>query len=89
MLYTQAQEGIEPRFDGKPVNLPPFLNNLLAEVNKYNLGDAVRIKDTSKTPVVEKNIITDYGSITDQERTDFFTTTRAHHIRGFDSSGNP
>ena len=84
-LYVQAQTKVEPPFDGKPVNLPSFLYNLKADVELYHLHPATIVQDRLS---ISHNVLTDYGSITEEMSTYFFDISRRNLLRGFDAFGS-
>ena len=80
-------------FDGKPLSLQPFLNALSADVTACHLQEAVTLSNTPALPGLAVgdpgiNILTGYGTITDDIMVAFFTETRRNQIRGADNNGN-
>ena len=87
-LFEAAQKGVHPQYDGKPTSLLPWLNALLQDVRKFHLGDALKMPmGNPGTPEV-KDILTDYGSITEADMQAFFTDDRVAQVRGVNDDGS-
>ena len=84
-LYEAAQVTIQPSFDGKPLSLQPFVNGVKTEVLRFQLLATVTITSNAVT----YNILEDYGQITEDIKTNFFTIDRACSIAGFETDGTP
>ena len=83
-LYVEAQELLKIPFNGKAANVQPFLNSLAVDVKKYGLEPAVTVRSATGT---DYNLLTQYGSFTEDDATAFFDNGRKEQILGQTATG--
>ena len=79
----------DPQHDSKPTSLLPWLNSIQQDVRKYHLTDALVMPMGPTGSTEDKDILTEHGSITDQNVLDFFNDARVEKIRGVQANGDP